>query len=105
MGDNISENSGKMKIMLLSNTTKLGKGGKPARKTNESKTSAKKDLHCNFCNKNSHEEQTCWEKYPHMKSKKERNEGKQGDTKFTMTIIMKMTISIIPQISKTNDMK
>ena len=59
MRDNISESSGKMKMALLSNTTKPGKGGKPAGKTDESKTSAKKDLHCNFCNKNNHEEQTC----------------------------------------------
>ena len=59
MRDNISESFGKMKMMLLSNITKPGKGGKSAEKTNESKTSAKKNLHCNFCNKNNHEKQIC----------------------------------------------
>ena len=49
--------AGKMKMMLLSNTTKPGKGEKPVGKTNESKTSAKKNLHCNFYNKNNHEKQ------------------------------------------------
>ena len=95
MRDNISESSEKMKMILLSNTTKPGKGGKPARKTNGSKTSAKKNLHCNFCNKNSHEEQIYWEKYSHMKPKRERNEGKRGDAKFAMTAMTKMTTSII----------
>ena len=56
MRGNISESSGKMKMTLLSNTTKPGKSRKPVRKTDESKTNAKKNLHYNFYNKNSHEE-------------------------------------------------
>ena len=103
MRDNISESSEKMKMILLSNTTKPEKDEKPARKTDESKMNAKKNLHYNFCNKNSHEEQICWKKYSYIKSKKERNEKKREGTKFTITMITKMTTSIIPQISKTND--
>ena len=38
MRDNISESFGKMKMMLLSNIIKPGKGGKPAGKIDRSKT-------------------------------------------------------------------
>ena len=104
MGSTTSESS-KMKMALLSNTTKSGKGGKSSWKTGGSKKGVKKDLHCDSCNKNSHEEQTCWEKYSHMKPKKEENEEKRGNTKFAITMMIKTMTSIIPQISKTNDME
>ena len=76
MRNNISENSGKMKIILLSNITKSEKSEKSTRKISESKTNAKKNLYYNFCNKNNHEKQIYWEKYSHMKSKRKRNTEK-----------------------------
>src|SRR5947207_1733205 len=52
-----AESSGKMKMALLSNT-KPGKGRKSAGKKGGFK-GGKKDLHCDFCNNDGHEEENC----------------------------------------------
>jgi len=98
-GEGLENSSEKMKVALLSKS-KPGKGGKSTGKKGGS-TGGKKDLHCDFCNRNGHEEENCWTKHPELKSKKGKNGGKKGDAKFAMSAAIKSIP--ISQTSKTHD--
>src|SRR5437667_9429527 len=63
---------------------KPGKGKKSA-----GKKGGKKNLHCNFCDKDGHEEENCWTKHPELRQKKGKNEGWRGEAKFAMTAVLK----------------
>ena len=55
--EKLENSSEKMKVTLL-NKSKSEKGEKSTKKKDES-TDEKKNLHCDFCNKNDHEKKNC----------------------------------------------
>ena len=88
LSNGAESSGGKSKMALLSNS-KPGKGKKSTGKKGGS--GGKKNLHCDFCNKDRHEEENCWIKYPELKQKKGNNAGKKGDAKFAMMAAIKST--------------
>jgi hypothetical protein len=75
------EDSGKMKMALLTNRNSQSKGGKTSSPTGTTSSSVK----CRHCKKKGHKEDKCWIKHPELRPKKAEDAGKQNDSQFAMS--------------------